>query len=168
VYFSLNTISPPKVVTQLPKPNKDISPALSPSAPTHEPLKESPCSMAMAKVAKEYRTWGWRKGDARVGHHGSGYKGPQGGLSTYVAFNTSPNHQPPHSSSEGAASVSRHASRRQTISRRRHTIHLITASEPRERAGFAPPDSPRTQKIRAPTHLPTHRDAKRSLFGFGN
>jgi hypothetical protein len=25
VYLSLNTISPPKVVTQLPKPNKDLS-----------------------------------------------------------------------------------------------------------------------------------------------
>jgi hypothetical protein len=26
VYLTLNTISPPKVVTQLPKPNKDLSP----------------------------------------------------------------------------------------------------------------------------------------------
>jgi hypothetical protein len=28
VYLTLNTISPPKVVTQLPKPNKDLSPGL--------------------------------------------------------------------------------------------------------------------------------------------
>jgi hypothetical protein len=29
VYLTLNTISPPKVVTQLPKPNKDLSAAQS-------------------------------------------------------------------------------------------------------------------------------------------
>jgi hypothetical protein len=28
VYLTLNTISPPKVVTHLPKPNKDLSPVL--------------------------------------------------------------------------------------------------------------------------------------------
>jgi hypothetical protein len=44
----------------------------------------------MAEVAKKDKKQGWRKGDARVGHHGLGYKVPRGGLSTPVAFNMSP------------------------------------------------------------------------------
>jgi hypothetical protein len=51
-----------------------LSPSLG--APTHEPLEESQCSITMAEVAKKDRKQGWRKEDARVGHHGSGYKGP--------------------------------------------------------------------------------------------
>jgi hypothetical protein len=66
------------------------TPSPSPSVPTHEPLEESSCSIAMAKVAKKDRKQGWRIGDSRVEHHDSGYKGPRGGLSTPVAFNTSP------------------------------------------------------------------------------
>jgi hypothetical protein len=51
-------------------------PPLSPGTPTHEPLEESPCSMTMAEVAREDRKQKWKKEDARVGRHGSGYKGP--------------------------------------------------------------------------------------------
>jgi hypothetical protein len=40
--------------------------------------------MTMDKVAKKNREQGQRKRDARVRHHGSDYKGPQGGLSTHA------------------------------------------------------------------------------------
>jgi hypothetical protein len=73
--------------------------------------------MTMVEVAREEREQGWKKGDAGVECHGLGYKGPQGGLSTPMAFNASPIHQPPYSSPEGTASVSRHALGRKTISR---------------------------------------------------
>jgi hypothetical protein len=76
----------------------------SPGVPTQEPLEESPCSMMMAKVVKKDRRQGQRKGDARVGHHGSGYKGPQGGLSIPVAFKCRLVAQLPLSLPEGAAS----------------------------------------------------------------
>jgi hypothetical protein len=114
------------------------TPSLSPGMPTHEPLEEPPCSITTTEVAREEREQGWKKGDDRVGHHGSGYKGPQGGLSTPMAFNASPIRQPPYSSPDRAASVSRRASGRQTVSRRRHMVHLIMTSESCERAGFAP------------------------------
>jgi hypothetical protein len=41
-----------------------------------ESLEESLCSMMMAKVAKKDGKQEQRKGDARVGHHDSGYKEP--------------------------------------------------------------------------------------------
>jgi hypothetical protein len=74
--------------------------------------------MTMGEVAKEYREQEWKKGDARVGHHGSGCQGPRGGLLTPVAFNASPIRQLPRSSPEGTASVSHRASEKQTISQR--------------------------------------------------
>jgi hypothetical protein len=61
---------------------REGTPSPSPGVPTQEPLEESPCSMMMAKVVKKDREQGQRKGDARVGHHDSSYKGPRGGLST--------------------------------------------------------------------------------------
>jgi hypothetical protein len=72
--------------------------------------------MTMAEVARKDREQGWKKGDVGVGRHSLGYKGPRGGLSTPVAFNVSPIHQPPYSSPEGTASVSCHGSGRKTIS----------------------------------------------------
>jgi hypothetical protein len=82
-----------------------------------EPLEKSPCSMTMAEVAWEDREQGWKKGDAEVGRHDLGYKGPRGGLSTPMAFNASLICQPPYSSPEGTVSVSHHASGRKTVSR---------------------------------------------------
>jgi hypothetical protein len=126
---------------------REGAPSPSPGAPMHEPLEESPCSITMAEVAKKDRKWEQRKGDARVGRCGLGYEGPRGGLSTPVAFNTSPIHQLPHTSPEGAASVSCHASGRRSVFCIRHTIHLIMASEPCEKANKNPSTSP-------PSHAP--------------
>jgi hypothetical protein len=95
-----------EMTPRLRQQQREDAPSPSPDAPTHEPLEESACSITMTEVAKKDKKQGWRKGDARVGHHGSGYKGPRGGLSNPVAFNTSPIRQLPHSPPKGATSVS--------------------------------------------------------------
>jgi hypothetical protein len=126
--------------------------------PTQEPLEESPCSMTMAKVAKKDREQGQRKRDARVGQHGSGYKGPQGGLSTpkHSIRQTTP--LAPQGSHIGLMPCLGKANH----SRRRFMPHLIMTMEPHEKAtNWAPvAQLPTIVKTRHP-HLPTHRCMKR-------
>jgi hypothetical protein len=126
---------------------REGAPSPSPGAPMHEPLEESSCSMTMAEVAKKDRKQGRRKGDAKVGHHSLGYKGPQGGLSIAVAINTSPIHQLPYSSLEGAVVVSHHASGRRTV-----LADSTRSIEPRQESRAKGP-TPHVRKKSG--HLPT-------------
>jgi hypothetical protein len=120
--------------------------------------------MTMAKEAKKDRKKGRRKGDARVGYHGSGHKGPYRRLSTPVAFNTLPIHPTAPLILRGIRVGLTPHLRKTNRSRGWFTSHLIMTSELCERAiDWAPiAQLPTyTKKSGHFPHLPTHWDTKR-------
>jgi hypothetical protein len=126
------------------------------------------CSITVAEVEKKDRKQGPRKGDARVGHHGSGYKGPQGGLSTPMAFSTSPILPTSLLVSRGSRVGLTPCLGKANHSRRRYAVHLIMAREPCERAtDWVPvaqlPMYTKNPSISPPSHAPGHKASQQPL-----